>query len=414
VRRWLLIASLVLALLLTGCVEIVNPQFDARYRTSTRKIETPLAVFATSPGFQGLFPLAGVDLLLVDPVTRSVTATLTVPRALSVSDVFVVGEQPRILAALTDGFAEVDLATRRVTPIDTAALPGVTVRGAAYAGDGAQILWQTAEGDLRLMVTRRLGSAQQTAAVDFRDWLRKNAPNPKQAATWSTRGLRFVTADEHAAYFVNDSPLPGRRGLTVTVWRADFASRTIVPVGKPRPWPASLPLDPRAHVERVIHRWGIPVDGGNGTTAFLSVGGRGQATLPALSRDNDNSIVFEPGGDRYLASRWAFPSSAVRGMISAEATREVSESSVATGSSVVLMSKRLGAGASTRLEPLGLVSGMLAYGDRVTGLSRPLIDSVPTDVLHLYDVAKRTDSVVTTLTSQAPSPSLDYLGSYLP
>jgi hypothetical protein len=427
-RRWLVAFMCAFTLLASGCVKIDNPQFQAP-KTTTEETDTPQAVFALRSSTQAMLPQQ-VSLLVADTAKRSVVATIELGHALAVSDVAVVDGGPKVLVVLPEGFAEVEIGARRMTLLATPALPRATSRGVAFASDGASILWQSTEHDLEFMVTRRAGSRDQTAAVDFRAWLATASQEPKAAGRWSTQNMQLVTANQEAAYFVDESVLAGFSASTLTVWKADFVAHTISPVGEPRPWPSTFPLDVFAHPERAIRRWGIPVDNGGARTSFVSLGGRVQAELPEIpvSRGRPGP-VFEPDGAHYLvaqvAGHYLVPTPRPPGYhgmspmgsggtpASITASVTVRQVSVAPPGAVTAVMREIVRPERHLAEPqpLGVVSGLLAYADRsVAATSGPNLLS-----LRFHDQRTRLDSAVATVPfRQSGEPSFDFLGSYTP
>ena len=89
VRRFLLVVACALALAAAGCVEITNPQFDARYRSAVRPVpKLPYAVFAVyhTPA-QVVSRTRSATILVIDTAKGSVVSSVTLEGVVGLSDV---------------------------------------------------------------------------------------------------------------------------------------------------------------------------------------------------------------------------------------------------------------------------------------------------------------------------------------
>lgn len=418
--RLLLVAACALALATSGCVEIVNPQFDARYRTGTRQIPTaPYAVFAVWHSAEGTrtTKAPSATIVVVDTAKNSVVQSITLDGVVAISDVGGPADTNAVLATLEDGFVQVGVRSGVATPLVTATVAGLQPRGAAFDGNGVRVFWRTDAGGT--LVSRRTGSWEQTAGARFRNIMSRYK---------TVTNLLLMSANERETYVVartrNYGPIPLPSGaaqpahaVSSRVLYADFPQHTIVTTGTPTPWPLGFVLDPAVHADRAVFRWGLPIETADGTLAFVSLTGR-QHSLSATTTVGmyGPEIVFEPGGMRYLqVQRVAVPFGA--GSVS----WAVAERSVGTTSSHIVYQQELPTPGRIPIDPLGVIEDdTFAFGViRPGGTGTREASGAPEQSVAMYDLHLRAidtgrDVVAASIPSPSKTPRADYLGSFTP
>ena len=170
------------------------------------------------------------------------------------------------------------------------------------------MFWQTAADDRELLVTRRIGANEQTAAADFRI-----AASSLPGHGWGDVDMMLMAANERDAYFLahaSRSTTPavqgfGVRGVpaapTAGVWWAAFELDMIAETAVARQRPAGFVLAESVHGDRAVRRWGVPIETADEAIAFVGPHGE-QHVLPATSTVGPfgPELIFEPGGIRYL------------------------------------------------------------------------------------------------------------------
>lgn len=405
-RRLLLVLALVLALLTVGCVQITNPQFDARYRYHAEPIVTATyAVFAlwTSPGLAGA--AAPVRLVIVDVAKRSVVASMSLGTVRVLSDLGsgASGGDTTMLAAKDAGFEEIDVAKRTVRPVTTSILTTPSMPAGVAYDRGVRLLWS--ERDRAVDIARR-PSNEQTATLDLRRSLKQQLPG----VTAEMGPLWYAgSSSTQDAFFVSRRSLSATTAVAVP-WRADFLTHVVSRVGTPTPWPIALKPTPEMHVERVIRRWGAPSADASGNVRFVSPPDlETRAVMPPVPtvpfQPSAPRVLFEPGGERYFTVEAGV---AVRG-IDAFATR-ITERSLARPAYARAMPVPARHVFPARdITPLGVIGDTYAYGLRSV-VSRDI--GVPDEYDLVFSDLKSGKQTTIVDVRTAPSMRLDYLGSY--
>jgi hypothetical protein len=321
------------------------------------------------------------SIIIVDPVGRSVVSTFAPQEMLAASTVCTRDAQPRLIVGTADTFTEVDLdggvqkALYRCTQ-------GFRPAGAAYAGDGAAVLWQGA-ADGRFSVVRVQDGDIERAQVDFTQLFGKRLAPYAWVSPWTVDTMMFLGTDATSAYFANSSPLPWHwEQPDLTVWRADFVGGTIRQQGATQPWPPSVPLT--ENTGDLLRRWGLPT----ATSSGIQLVPMGEATglpVPAFGSE----ILIETGGERYLELLRPSP----------YALTIVQHDIAAPGERLAYKETQHGLAV-----PLGMLPGeVLAYTFSGESAGREFVE------LHLRDPATGLDTAVVTL----PAPAeFTYLGAF--